>query len=67
MTEPQQALGWNPSVGYDANQGWHKDGNEPLHGKERTNIGTHANITEIDSHASQIGSPYGELQEVHDC
>ena len=65
MTPRQKLLCLNPTVGNDAHQGWHEQGNDPLHGIEITYLVAHSGLEQIGPHRNKVGSPHGKLQETH--
>ena len=65
VTERKHLLGRYPAVGHDAEQCRHKEGDYTLHGIEQTDLLRHTNGDEVTSHRGEVGTPYGELQEVH--
>ena len=65
MAQPQQTLGRNPTVGYDAQNGRHKQGYYTLHGIKQPDVATQPDTGKVSSHRSQVSSPHGKLQEVH--
>ena len=65
LAERQCLLCGDPSVGHDADQGWHKYGDESLCGEEKPDLGTKPGLAEKTSHRCQVRSPDGVLEEVH--
>ena len=58
-------LGRHEPVGDDAHQGRHKDGHNTLHGKEPFDLRAQADIAQITAQGSQVSTPDGKLQEIH--
>ena len=67
MTNAQQSLRLYIFVCYDSHDGRHENGHDTLYGIEPRNLISEPGNSQIVSHASQISSPYSELNEVHDC
>ena len=67
MAKTQQTLCRNPTVGDNAHQSRHKDGDNALHGVKGADVSTHANVAKVDAHTCEIGSPHGKLHEIHQC
>ena len=65
LAERQCLLCGDPSVGHDADEGWHKYGDESLCGEEKPDLGTKPGLAEKTSHRCQVRSPDGVLEEVH--
>ena len=65
MTDTHHLLSWNPTIGHNAYQCRHKDTRDALHGIKCTNVCTLIGISQITTHRSQVSSPHGKLQEVH--
>ena len=67
MAIAKQALRLDKSVGYDAHQRRHEDRHDTLYRIKPRNLGTHTGSAKIITHRSEVSSPHGELQEVHQC
>ena len=66
MAEGKHALRRHVAVGQDAEQRGHEDGDETLHGIEKSDVFAHARRPEVARHRGEVRAPHSELQEVHD-
>ena len=66
MAEGKHALRRHVTVGQDAEQRGHEDGDETLHGIEKSDVFAHARRPEVTRHGGEVCAPDCELQEVHD-
>lgn len=65
MAETERFLCGYPTVGNDTEQRRHKQADDTLHRVEPTDIRPHTMVSQIVTHAGQIRSPNGKLEEVH--
>ena len=65
MTETEHALRLHVFVGHDTHQRGHEDRHYSLNGIEPGNLSSHSCLSKIVTHTREVGSPHGELQEVH--
>ena len=65
LAEGQDLLRRDPLVGDDAHQGRHEDGDETLRGEEKPDLRAKAGTGEETAHGSQVGTPGGEFQKIH--
>ena len=65
LAEGEHLLRRNPFVGDDAHEGGHEDGNEALGGEEKPDLRAEAALGQKTSHRGEVGTPRGELQDIH--
>ena len=65
MADAQELLRRYPAVGHDTHQCGHEKGDDTLDGEEFPDVGTHADLAEIDAQGTEISSPHRKDEEVH--
>jgi len=66
MADTQHLLCLNPSVGNNADNGGHEDGDDALYRIEDTNLTAQSMRVQVGAHTSQISPPDGKLEEIHE-
>ena len=65
MAEGKSFLCLDVSVGHYAHKRRHEYGHDTLHGKKPFDLRTEADVAEIAAEGSEVSTPCGILQEVH--